>query len=46
MELTNAGGFVKDVAKYADDFTMKDNFLFFSSVGSILESNITIIKYK
>jgi hypothetical protein len=46
MELTNAGGFVKDVAKYADDFKLTDNYLFFSSIGSILESNITVIKTK
>lgn len=46
MELTNAGGYVRDVAKNADDFFMKDNFLYFSSVGTILKSNITLIKTK
>ncbi len=45
MQLSNAGGYVKDVARKVADFYMKDNKLFFSSVGSILQSNIVFVEY-
>jgi len=45
MQLSNAGGYVKDVARKVADFYMTGNKLFFSSVGSILQSNIVFVEY-
>lgn len=45
IQLTSAGGYVKDVTRKADNFLMKDNFLFFTSLQSILKTNIQIVKF-
>lgn len=44
MQLTSAGGYVKDVAKKVKDFYRKNSKLFYTSVESILQSNIVYIE--
>lgn len=45
MQLSNAGGFVKDVARKVDNFRMDGNFLYFTTLQSILENNIQVVKF-
>lgn len=45
MQLSSAGGFIKDIAKKTDNFLMTGNFLYFTTLQSILESNIQVVKF-
>ncbi len=45
MQLSNSGGYVKDIGKKIANFTMQGNKLFYTSKGSILESNIVYVKF-
>ncbi len=44
MQLSNSGGYVKDIGKKIANFTMQGNKLFFTSKESILKSNIVYVK--
>ncbi|MFO7864872.1 MAG: hypothetical protein R6U85_12810 [Salinivirgaceae bacterium] len=44
-QLTSAGGYVKDVAKNTGHFYMLNNYLFYTSINSILQGNIQMITF-